>query len=203
MNQVIAVDTGLEAFEHVLYDMVGGVGYEMIGARDLYGAHDLYGATELVGNDDLNRLLAMGADPVAAAQVASMPGRQMRVIDKDPTVWREQYLPINLSGGPLATVLAGTTVQIVTPVQKIFRCNRLIIPSDVAGGFVVNNIAVGVNPQFAATGSLPGRMFSENSFGIKLHGDTAQIGQSITISITNVTAAPLAFVAAMQGFVAQ
>lgn len=173
------------------YDLIGGV--DLIGAR-----HNLIGA------DDLSRLLAMGADPVAAASAMSAPvGRQFQVIDDDPSKWREQYLPINLSGGPTATIAAGATVQIVTPVQKIFRCNRLIIPSDVAGGYVVNNIAVGVNPQFAATGSLPGRMFSEQSFGIKLHGDTAQVGQSITVSVTNVTAGPLTFVAGMQGFVAQ
>ena len=173
--------------------------YDLVGA-----SHNLYGGVELVGaDDDLHRLLAMGADPVAAVAASAPPGRQFQVRDVNPQVWREQYLPINLSGGPTATVAAGATVQIVTPVQKVFRCNRLIIPSDVAGGYVVNNIAVGVNPQFAATGSLPGRMFSEQSFGIKLHGDTAQVGQSITVSITNVSAGALVFVAAMQGFVAQ
>lgn len=182
-------------------------------ARHLIGASHLIGGLDLVGDyaidgegDDLHRLLAMGADPVALAAAASdgsLPGRKFAVVDQAPNKWREQYLPINLSGGPTATIAAGATVQIVTPVQKVFRCNRFIIPSDVAGGYVINNIAVGVNPQFAATGSLPGRMFSEQSFGIKLHGDTAQVGQSITVSVTNITAGALTFVAGFQGYVAQ
>jgi hypothetical protein len=157
------------------------------------------------GDHDLDQLLAMGAAVTRQRRAAGTPapGRKFEVKDTARGVWREQYVPLNLAGGPLATVLAGATVIVATVLQKKFRANRLIIDSGVAGGYVVNDIRVGVAPQLGALGSLPGRMFTEFAVGIGLHGDTGDPGISMSVSITNITGGPLPFVAGFQGIVVE
>ena len=68
---------------------------------------------------------------------------------------------------------------------KDFRLDRLIIPSDLAEWFLVTDIKVGRESQLNSTACIPGMAFSETSFSIKLKGDIACPGQSITVSVTN------------------
>lgn len=174
-------------------DIIGEsfVGHENIGVMGMY-----------TGDDDIDRLLAMGAAPIRhspARRAHPAPGRHFEVVNKEQGVWREHYLPLNLTGGPTATIAGGATVTVTTLPQRKFRPNRLIISSDVAGGFVVNDVRVGILPQLVAVGSLPGRMFTETAVGIGLHGDTAEVSQQISVVVQNITGGALPFVAALQG----
>ena len=182
------------------------VGYDRMGVmgsrRRFMGADDIVGAT-YSGDADLDHLLAMGADSPQAPLNLPNQGHSYEVRDVSRGVWREHYLPLNLVGGPTATVAGAATVTVQAQPQKKFRVNRLIISSDVAGGFVVNDIRVGVLPQLASVGSLPGRMFTETAVGIGLHGDTADISQIIFVVIQNITGGALPFVGAMQGIVVE
>lgn len=183
------------------------VGYDMgVMGSDIVGAE--YAGAMYTGDREIDALLAMGAEAAMAKHSrshhhAAVPGRKFEVRETSRGVWREQYVPLNLAGGPLATVLAGATVIVSTVLQKKFRANRLIIDSGVAGGFVVNDIRVGVAPQLGALGSLPGRMFTEFAVGIGLHGDTGDPGIQMSVSITNITGGPLPFVAGFQGIVVE
>lgn len=178
---------------------------ELIGYDDAMGASYVgYGAemigADYVGDDDLGHLMAMGAAPVRRH---AAPGRHMELKSSSRGVWREQYLPINLTTGPTGTIAGGAVVTVSTVLQKVFRCNRFILDSGVAGGYVINDIRVGVAPQLAAVGSLPGRMFVETAVNIKLHGDTGMPGQSLTVVAQNITGGALSFVAAFQGMVVE
>lgn len=185
-------------------------------ADDFFASGEDIVGDEFIGDPDLARLMAMGADAVTATPGAITPpqgrptmtqgmvprgARVVSTANSDRGVWREQYLPLNLAGGPTATIAALTTVTVQAQPQKLFRVNRLIISSDVAGAFCINDIRVGVRPQLASVGSLPGRMFSEQAFGIKLHGDTANISQIIFVTVQNLTNAAVPFIAGMQGLV--
>jgi hypothetical protein len=148
----------------------------------------------------------MGADPTPAPAAMArsrhhqpMPGRKIATVDNSRGVWREHYVPLNLAGGPTATIAAGATQIVSTTLQKRYRANRFILDSGVAGGYVINDIRVGVLPQLAATGSLPGRMFTETAVGIGLHADTGAPGIQLSVSVTNITGGALTFVAAFQG----
>lgn len=196
-------------------DIVGWdyVGEDIVGGS--YGDDFFASGAEFIGDPDLARLMAMGADATSTPGAITPPqgrpnmnsgmvprgARVVSTANSDRGVWREQYLPLNLSGGPTATIAALTTVTVQAQPQKLFRVNRLIISSDVAGAFCINDIRVGVRPQLASVGSLPGRMFSEQAFGIKLHGDTANISQIIFVTVQNLTNAAVPFIAGMQGLV--
>lgn len=184
---------------------------ELIGATELIGDEygDEYGAM-FTGDADLDHLLAMGAGisrhPHHAAHrraAHAAPGRQFQTRDTTRGVWRKGFLPVNLAGGFTATIAAlaaGVVVSVVA--QRMFRPDRLIIGSNVAGGFVVNDIRVGVEPQLYAVGAVPGQMFAENAVNIELHGDTAMPGQSLSVVVSNITNGALPFVASFQGFTA-
>jgi hypothetical protein len=199
-------------------DIVGDLyGDDYSGADMGVMGPDIIGDEMFSGDRDLDELLAMGADPPAAAAVlararrgamqrgargshaAPAPGRKFQVREVSRGVWREQYVPLNLAGGVLSTIAAGATVIVSTTLQKKFRANRMVIDSGVAGGYVINDIRVGVTPQLAATGSLPGRMFTELAVGIGLHADTGEPGIQLSVSVTNVTGGALPFVAGFQG----
>lgn len=187
--------------------------------QDIIGYHEDLGVmgSEIIGYDQmgdvftgdaaLDSLLAMGAAPAAAmarrGRVAGGIGRRFAVAETSRGVWREQYVPLNLTTGPTGTIAAGATVIVSTVLQKKFRPNRLIIDSGVAGGYVINDIRVGVLPQLGALGSLPGRMFSELAVGVGLHGDTGDPGIQVSASVTNITGGALTFVAGFQGIVVE
>jgi hypothetical protein len=93
----------------------------------------------------------------------------------------------------------GQTRRITTRPQVVFKGQRPIVSSDIAGSFVIQDIIVGKNSQFAASGPVPARTFEGNSFGVELDLDTAQIGQDITMYVTNISAAPMRFIATLIG----
>ncbi len=93
----------------------------------------------------------------------------------------------------------GQTRRITTRPQIIFRGQRFVVQNDIAGAFIIQDLIVGKNSQFAASGPLPARAFESNAFGVELELDTAQIGQDITVFVTNTSSTPTRFVATLIG----
>jgi hypothetical protein len=98
-----------------------------------------------------------------------------------------------------AAVAAGASSRIIQRPQVPFRIDRLVIPSDLAGLFVIDDVKVGKNSQFAAEGAVPARIFQENAVGVTLKGDTAQVSMDVVISVTNISGAASFFRAAVIG----
>lgn len=96
-------------------------------------------------------------------------------------------------------VLPGATRKIVNDPQIIFKGQRLVVPSDFAGSFLIQDIVVGKTSQLAATGAVPARMYQETAFGTEFDLDTAQISQKITLIVENTSLAPTRFTAGMLG----
>jgi len=177
------------------------------------------GAPSLVtsGDEDLSQLLAAAAgghhydeldamDAQGVSGAKASPAMQQaiaqRMVNQGLMVQRER--PTKAREFPLGfesptTVAAGATATITSRPQIPFRGERLIIPSDIAGSFSILDLRVGKNSQFTSSGAVPGRTFQENSVGIRLMLDTAQISQDVTLSVQNVGGAPQTFRAALIG----
>ncbi len=173
------------------------------------------------GNRNLNDLLAMaGVDELElehamsgafshaglAAQASPNPAMQQAIAQKlvnsgvmvtreRPTKAREYPLGFESA----AAIAAGVSQTITSRPQTPFRGERLIVPSDIAGSFTILDLRVGKNSQFTSTGAVPARTFQENSVGIRLQLDTAQISQDISLSVQNIGGAPQIFRAAIIG----
>lgn len=98
----------------------------------------------------------------------------------------EQVLPF-----PATTVLSLAQTDIELRPQRLFRVERLTVGSSIARYFVITNISVGQDPQFVATGQVPAEVFSEVGVGVRLKGATANLGNTVVVSVLNIdTTAP-------------
>lgn len=221
-------DSGLDLVE-ILGDFIGddeSAGDDTFAGDDILAGLDEIGADELVGAlmaakkrqplrrpmparrpMPIRRPMASGAG-LAKLQAAALQKRAMteaiaerRVMagallkERQPTRAREYPLGFVSNGA----VGAGASARITTRPQVPFRLDRLVVPSDLAGLFTIDDVKVGKNSQFAAEGSVPARIFQENGVGVCLKGDTAQISMDVTISVTNISGAASFFRAAVIG----
>lgn len=137
--------------------------------------------------------LAKRAMVEALAERRAMAGALLK--ERQPTRAREYPLGFVST----AAVAAGASTRITTRPQVPFRIDRLVVPSDLAGLFTIDDVKVGKNSQFAAEGAVPARIFQENGVGVCLKGDTAQISMDVTLSVTNISGAASFFRAAIIG----
>ena len=131
------------------------------------------------------------ANAIAQRQVSN----SLMVTQQRPTKARE--FPLGFESA--AAIPDGSTATITSRPQIPFRGERLIVPSDIAGGFSILDLRVGKNSQFTSSGAVPARTFQENAVGIRLMLDTAQISQDVTLSVMNIGGAPQTFRAALIG----
>lgn len=159
---------------------------------ELSGDDLLYG-DEIVGYDDD----MVGAAPAPAKRLSGMPGypqgQQLRTVA--PTRAREYVMGID----SVATIAAAATLSISSRPQVIFRPDRLVVPSTIAGSFLINDLRVGKNSQFVNATAVPAEAFTQGAVGVRLKMDTTQISQDIVVSVTNISAGALRFNAALIG----
>lgn len=195
-------------------------GYDILGADDddLFGSigadEDLLDALAIsgMGNSDIVGTELIGATP--ARQVAS--NRAMLALRKRQAaqklaakhaaavVQRDLNKRRRYPLGFLRTsVLAGATSNIPAAPQNLFRPERLVIPSDIAFDFSVTDIKIGNQSQFVQNVAIPGAIFSEVAIDTAVYFDTAEVGNQVTVSVTNNTANPVVFSAAALGTIAK
>jgi hypothetical protein len=83
--------------------------------------------------------------------------------------------------------------------QKPFRPERLVIEPTGASAFLINDVKVGTDSQFVSSGAIPASIFVPQSFGVGLKGDTANVGITISVLITNFSGAAARFLGALLG----
>jgi hypothetical protein len=175
--------------------------------RDIIGAEDIIGASTLAfggyGASDLDN--AFGSNPLvignvpagvnqSAVETALAARNSAMVVPRQITKAREYPL-----GFPTTAVAAGGTASIQTQPQVPFRGRRLIVPSYIAGSFLINDLRVGKNSMFPTSNPVPARAFTELGVGVDLNLDTAQISQLITLNVENTSGAQLEFNACLIG----
>ena len=160
-----------------------------------------YGADQIVG-DDLAELIGDDEGDAEYGAGSRMPGGGqrvppgLRVLQKRKDTLFQQPLPITAT-----SVAAGATAVISMQPQRTIRVERIVVPRSLTDDFVINSVNVGQEPQFVADGSLPEHIFAPDEVGICLKGDTANVGNLITVSVTNTSAGALTFRGAILGTV--
>jgi len=156
------------------------------------------------GMDELDALdrggASFGAEALSQQMVQQIQAQklaQASLLTRTDRPTRAREYPLGfLSDAP---VVAGTTITVTSRPQIVFRGERLVIPSDIAGQFSIGDIIVGKNSQKVSTVPVPGRVFDERGVGIRMSLDTAQISQDIALTVTNISGADATFRAAIIG----
>lgn len=170
--------------------------------RSLIGRYDILGDDRLVVGDAVDEILSVAGDDtdLSIDQKRDVVQRVMArnaLVLKDTQPTRSRRFPLGfVSNG---TILAGDSATITSRPQVLFKGQRLVVPSDVAGDFVVDDVKVGKDSQFVAEGAIPARILQENAVDCYFELDTAQISQDISISVTNIGGAPRTFRAGLIG----
>jgi hypothetical protein len=100
-------------------------------------------------------------------------------------------------------LLPGIVTEVEFRPQQLLRVERIIIPSEIAPDVFVNDIKVGNLSQLLTTGGLPGSAFSEVAIDAYLHFDSAEIGNTISLILTNTSAVNVTFKSMILGAVAK
>lgn len=184
----------------------------------LGGTVDISGMVDLNADDDMDLLgtyLVQGEDgadagvtrailgaiakanPRVKAAIQSAQAQRATVVREQlPT--RSRLLPLGLDSGAVA-IAAGAAANIAVVPQKPFRPERLVVEPVGAPSFLINNVMVGTDSQFVTAGAIPAAIFIPGAFGVGLKGDTANIGITITVAVTNFSAAAARFLGALLG----
>ena len=185
-------------------DLVAGLGTSEIVGGD--------GEEEFGAEEDLLHALSMGEARKGKHQRASALKRAAqklsayRKIDPGAVAIRQRELnkrrrfPL---GFQPTTVPAGATSNIPAAPQDMFRPERLVIPSDSAFDFGVQDVKVGNTSQLVSGGEVPAALFTEVAIDTHVHFKTAEIGNQISVSVRNKTIGEIEFSAGIVGTVVQ
>lgn len=191
-----------------MYDILGGsIGYDpaLIGDDPdaLLEALAVSGGLDdlLVSGDGSSEIIGAAANPAAArrAALARVAQRNAGAVVQRQLDRRRRY-PL---GVVPTTITAGTQSQIAASPQNLFRPERLVIPSDIAFDSGVVDIKVGNVSQFVQSAEVPGALFSEVAINTGVNFDTAEIGNQISATIRNKSAASFEFSAGYVGTIAK
>jgi hypothetical protein len=188
-------------------DLVAGMG-----TSEIVGAEDDEESEEWGADEDLLNALSIGAarrgkhKKANAFRRAAQKIAAFRKVDPGAVAVRQRDLnkrrrfPL---GFQPTTVAAGATSNIPAAPQDMFRPERLVIPSDIAFDFGVQDVKVGNTSQLVSGGEVPAAIFTEVSIDTHVHFKTAEIGNQISVSVRNKTTGEIEFSAGIIGTVVQ
>jgi hypothetical protein len=195
----------------------GSVGYDM-GNYFASGDDDDYQG-ELIGEEDDDFLEALAtagggegwSDPelvglakkrrsgAAAALKQQILARNAGMVINRPINRRRRY-PSGFTAVTLLTLASG---QSPSAPQNMFRIERFVAPSEVSSDATIDDIKVGNQSQLVQSLPLPATMFSEVAIDTNVWFDTSQIGNQVSVSLTNISLATQTFRFGMIGSVAK
>lgn len=139
--------------------------------------------------------LAIGQDATQAMIQAKLAQQGTLVREESPAVSREY--PVGFDS--VTPVPAGAVATIIQQPQVLFRSERFVVPSDIAGSFLILDIKVGKDSMFGAAGAVAARTFDERGVGVRLRLATAQVSQQLIVQVQNISGADQRFFATMIG----
>lgn len=194
------------------YDELDGL--DAVGYDEIVGYDDsvAIGYDEIVGDEFAELMAAAGAEEAAAAAApppapygppqGNPQGARMRALQRlggrmdiarqvDPRAVALLQRPNDkrrefaIGFEPTPATAAGASASTRARPQILFRPERLIVASQVAPYFTIDNIIVGKDSQMVSADPVPATAFSEVAVGVRLSLKTAVIGNDITIQFTN------------------
>jgi hypothetical protein len=132
--------------------------------------------------------------PRPVRTIPSVTGGTTQVVPHGPQRSGPQVVPFTASS-PIAP---GETRVLTARPQVVFRPNQFQVAGRIAEYFRINAIRIGNQNQFAASGAVPAEAFS-GAHPMPIGNTTAHPGHDIAIEVTNISASPQDFSAAMSG----
>ena len=168
-----------------------------VGSADLAPPRHMTGLDQIVGAE-LQQIVGQAvsaalsrAYPMAAPMAAPQGPREVPMRGNGP-----REFPM---GFGLTAIAAGAQQIINANPQVNFRPSRLVIPDNVAPSFQVNDLKIGMRSQFVAPGSLPAASFTQQAVGTAMALDTVNVGQFVTLDVTNTSVQAANFTASLFG----
>lgn len=164
--------------------------------QTLLGDWEISGDDDLIG-DDQQIDVSQASRQAAAAKILAQHGLLLKEVQPN----KARRFPIGFTSD--GVIPAGASATIVSRPQVLFKGERVVVPSDIAGDFTIDDLKVGKNSMFASESSLPARCMQEDAVGVQMNMDTAQISQDLSIAVTNISGADRTFRAMIVGKVAE
>lgn len=153
------------------------------------------GAYDIIGQENGGNGAAMAPQAAQKLQEIAEKLHELRQIDPNAVAVAQRKLttrrrqPIGFT--PAIDVQAGDPFELRAEIQEVFRTERLIIPSEVAPFIIVNDAKVGTASQFANSAPIPAAAFSEVSTFTNVDWRTANLGNDIVLTCTNIGPDPI------------
>jgi hypothetical protein len=171
-------------------------GYGSVGSPDtIIGGH----YAQIIGNPNFQAVIGQAINQAFAQKMAEARAIDPNAVAVAPRSRDERRRQV--IGHAARTIAAGAVEDIELKPQQLFRVERIFIPSDISAGVEVVDLKVGNISQLLQAGALPGAMFSEVSIDSYVDFDSADIGNTITLQVRNITGEPLEFRSALAGTV--
>lgn len=147
------------------------------------GYETVLGALEILGNPGASYNAKQSAmNSLRVAALAREAGGAV-VTEREPKWLYNQILPCTSP----STVAAGAQADLELKPQRTFRPDFFRCSSfHTTPFFVLTAYAIGQENQFVASGSVPVDLFSEVSLNTGMRGQTANLGNLITLTVQNI-----------------
>ena len=205
-----------DEYEIVGDDLMGAIGADLIGDDDME-EEDLLVGDDGDDEDFLERLAISGAGDteIVGAETVRQAKRKKRARRKamlrrlirrnagavvNRGLDRRRRYPL---GFVPTAITAGTSTQIPSAPQNLYRPERLVIPSDIAFDAGVRDIKVGNTSQLVQSVEVPAAVFSEVAINTGVTFDTAEVGNQVSVDIRNKSGSEFEFSAALVGTIAK
>jgi hypothetical protein len=165
-------DSAMQVFSGV--DRMSGGDYETV-----------LGAIEILGSPHASqRQKSAAMQRLQVAALAREAGGAV-VTEREPKWLYNQILPCSSS----ATVLASASLDLELKPQRTFRPDFFRASSfHTAPFFTLSAYAIGQENQFVASGNVPIDLFSEVSLNTGMRGQTSNLGNTLTLTVNNISA---------------
>ena len=202
-----------DEYEIVGDDLMGAIGEDLLVGDEL---EDIFGADD--DEDYLEQLAISGAgdtEIIGAPETVKQAKRKKRARQRAMLrrlVRRNAGAVVNRGldrrrryplGFVPTSITAGTSTQIPSAPQNLYRPERLVIPSDIAFDAGVRDIKVGNTSQLVQSVEVPAAVFSEVAINTGVTFDTAEVGNQVSVDIRNKSGSTFEFSAALVGTIAK
>ena len=201
--------------DNMSFDIVGSDSFGAIGYEELIGAmgdDDFLDALVqgsvgdlLIGGDGSSEIIGAATNAKRAANAKKQAALKALAMKNAGAVVsrgldRRRRYPL---GFVPTAVAAATSVQVPSAPQNLYRPERLVIPSDIAFDAGVADIKVGNQSQLVQSVEVPAALFSEVAINTGVTFDTAEVGNQVSVTIRNKSAAAFEFTAGLVGTIAK
>lgn len=173
-----------------------------VSGEEIVGAEEIIGDMGAIG-EELDEILdsvvsgtTSGSNGVSKIRRLASNMKQLRNVDPNaiavmktsPNRRRYWHAPF-----PATAYAAAATTTLQMQPQELFRAERLFVPSSLANDFNVTALQVGQKNQLLVAGEINCSVFSEVAVRSLLNLDTANVGNTVALTLRNdglVTATP-------------